>query len=335
MLDVIFFALKVIVVVLGIGSIVLLFAFLAARAAQKPEIEINPLDEKFKFYRDHLESFGLTKSELKKRKKEHKKEYKKEQEQPSVPRLFVLNFKGDRDASEVSNLKEEINALLQVASSKDEVLVRVESPGGSVQGYGLAAAQLLRIRQKGIPLVVSIDRVAASGGYLMACIANRIIASPFAVVGSIGVVASLPNFHKILKKWDVDYKEYTAGEFKRTVGLLTEITPKAEEKFISQLEEVHQSFKSFVGKYRPSAALETISTGEYWLASNSLSLGLVDELKTSDEYILDKFQDKWSLLSIKYEQKVPFMEKLSHVIAKGLHQSLQKFFEKLENRCYP
>ncbi len=334
MLEVLFFTLKVVVVVLGMGAIILLIAFVAARATQKPEIEIDPLDEKLKFYRDHLESFGLTKDEIKKRKKLHKKETKKEHE-INVPRLFVLNFKGDRDASEVANLKEEVNAILQVAETRDEVLVCIESPGGSVQGYGLAAAQLLRIRQKGIPLTVSVDRVAASGGYLMACIANRIIASPFAVVGSIGVVASLPNFHKILKKWDVDYKEYTAGEFKRTVGFLTEITPKAEEKFVSQLEEVHQSFKAFVGKYRPGAALDKISTGEYWLASNSLSLGLVDELKTSDEFILEKFHDKWSLLGIKYEQKVPFMEKLSHVIEKGLHHSLQKFFEKLENRCYP
>ena len=149
------------------------------------------------------------------------------------------------DAHEVESLREEITAIISIANpSKDKVLIRLESGGGVVHGYGLAASQLQRIKSAGIPLSVAIDKVAASGGYMMACVADEILAAPFAIVGSIGVIAQIPNFNKILKKNDVEFEQITAGEFKRTLTLFGENTDKAREKFREEIEQTHDLFKT-------------------------------------------------------------------------------------------
>jgi len=230
-MEVLIFALKALVVVLSLGSLFVLVAFLASRSQQKSELEVEPLDKKYQDFAFFLKSFTSSKEELKEAKKKLKAEKKQKDKEPPKKKVFVLNFDGDINASETENLREEITALLQVASAEDEVVVKVESPGGVVHGYGFAASQLLRIRERGIPLTVCVDKVAASGGYMMACVANRVVAAPFAILGSIGVVAQVPNFHRILKKHDVDYKEYTAGEYKRTVSLFGEITAQGEQRF--------------------------------------------------------------------------------------------------------
>src|SRR5699024_4687864 len=158
------------------------------------------------------------KARLKARKKTRKAEKKaaKAGHQHVKPRLFVLNFDGDVRATGVRDLREEISAVLQVARKEDEVLLRLESPGGVVNGYGLAASQLTRVRQHGIKLTIAVDKVAASGGYMMACVGDRIVAAPFAIVGSIGVVGQVPNFNRWLKERDVDFEMHTAGNYKRT-----------------------------------------------------------------------------------------------------------------------
>ncbi|MEN8380856.1 protease SohB [Acinetobacter radioresistens] len=202
-------------------------------------------------------------------------------------KIYVIDFKGDVQASAVENLREEITLILATAKAgKDRVVVRLESPGGMVHGYGLAAAQLVRLRDAGFHLTICVDKVAASGGYMMACIANEIITAPFAVVGSIGVVAQVPNFNRLLKEHNVDFELYTAGEYKRTVTMFGENTPEGKAKFEQELQQTHALFKHFVEKYRPKLNVEKVATGEHWYGQDALDLNLVDELKTSDEYLL-------------------------------------------------
>jgi serine protease SohB len=228
-------------------------------------------------------------------------------------RIYVLDFQGDLQASQVRFLRTEITAVLSVAGEGDEVLVRLESPGGMVHGYGLAASQLDRVRRRNIPLVVAVDKVAASGGYLMAVVANRILAAPFAVVGSIGVVAQVPNVHRLLKRHDVDVEVLTAGKYKRTLTVLGENTEEGRQKFIEELEDVHRLFKEFVGSHRAELDLEAVATGETWYGQHAVEQALVDEIVTSDEYLLrasedaDIYEVRWA------EHKRPIERLLSQV----------------------
>ncbi|QNX16853.1 protease SohB [Acinetobacter seifertii] len=202
-------------------------------------------------------------------------------------KIFVLDFKGDIQASAVENLREEITLILATAKAgRDRVVVRLESPGGMVHGYGLAAAQLVRLRDAGFHLTICVDKVAASGGYMMACIANEIISAPFAVVGSIGVVAQVPNFNRLLKQHNVDFELYIAGQYKRTVTMFGENTPEGKAKFEEELQQTHVLFKHFVEKYRPQLNVDKVATGEHWYGQDALDLNLVDKLETSDEYLL-------------------------------------------------
>ncbi|WP_224991451.1 protease SohB [Acinetobacter pittii] len=202
-------------------------------------------------------------------------------------KIFVLDFKGDIQASAVENLREEITLILATAKAgRDRVVVRLESPGGMVHGYGLAAAQLVRLRDAGFHLTICVDKVAASGGYMMACIANEIITAPFAIVGSIGVVAQVPNFNRLLKEHNVDFELYTAGQYKRTVTMFGENTPEGKAKFEEELQQTHVLFKHFVEKYRPQLNVDNVATGEHWYGEDALDLNLVDKLQTSDEYLL-------------------------------------------------
>ena len=202
-------------------------------------------------------------------------------------KIYVLDFKGDTAASAVENLREEITLILATAKAgRDRVVVRLESPGGMVHGYGLAAAQLVRLRDAGFNLTICVDKVAASGGYMMACIANEIVSAPFAVVGSIGVVAQVPNFNRLLKEKHIDFELYTAGQFKRTVTMFGENTAEGKAKFEEELQQTHELFKHFVEKYRPQLNVEKVATGEHWYGKDALELNLVDKLQTSDEYLL-------------------------------------------------
>ncbi|WP_168405197.1 protease SohB [Acinetobacter indicus] len=202
-------------------------------------------------------------------------------------KIYVLDFKGDMAASAVENLREEITLILATAKAgRDRVVVRLESPGGMVHGYGLAAAQLVRLRDAGFYLTICVDKVAASGGYMMACIANEIISAPFAIVGSIGVVAQVPNFNRLLKQHNIDFELYTAGQYKRTVTMFGENTEEGKAKFEEELQQTHSLFKHFVEKYRPQLNVEKVATGEHWYGQDASDLNLVDKLQTSDEYLL-------------------------------------------------
>lgn len=227
-------------------------------------------------------------------------------------RVYVLDFQGDIFAKQSHGLSQEISAILATADPKlDEVLIRVESAGGAVHSYGYAASQIARLKQAGIKTTVAIDRIAASGGYMMACVADKIISAPFAIVGSIGVVAELPNFNKIITDYGVDYKQYIAGKYKRTVGTWTPITEEGEAKFIADLQATYELFKSHVATYRPHVSIEEVATGEHWYGSQALQKGLVDEVKTSDEWIVDKIiRGNSEVLKLAYIADKPWGERV-------------------------
>ena len=207
---------------------------------------------------------------------------------PSRRNVFVIDFDGDIRASAVTALREEVTAVLGIAGEEDEVVVRLESPGGTVHGYGLAASQLARLRARNVALTVCVDKIAASGGYLMACVASRIVAAPFAILGSIGVVAAVPNAHRALTRLGLDYTDVTAGEHKRTVSFFAPLREEGLAKLQSQVEETHDLFKSFVHEMRPSLDVDRVATGEHWHGTRALELGLIDELGTSDDWLLLK-----------------------------------------------
>ncbi|MCW8832124.1 MAG: protease SohB, partial [Colwellia sp.] len=284
------FLAKTVTFVIAVIAIVAVAAASAIKQKHKKgELEITDLSEQFEDVEQEVVHALLNKEELKQKEKADKKIAKEQAKKEKAlakesansdsedateakSRVFVIDFKGSIDAKEVSSLREEVTAILSVASKNDEVFVRLESGGGMVHGYGLASSQLDRIRQREIPLTVSVDKVAASGGYMMACVANNIIAAPFAILGSIGVIAQLPNFNKLLKKNDIDFEQFTAGEFKRTVTMFGENTEKGKEKFIEELEETHVLFKDFVSEHRPSLDLEKVATGEHWFGTKALEL---------------------------------------------------------------
>jgi len=243
-------------------------------------------------------------------------------------RLFVVHFDGDIKASALSNLREEITAILQVAGKEDEVVVALESPGGMVANYGLAASQLARVRSAGVKLTIAVDKVAASGGYMMACVADRILAAPFAMLGSIGVVAQLPNFHRLLQRNDVDFELFTAGEYKRTVTMFGENTPEGKEKFQSDLEEIHTLFQHFVSEYRPQLDIAKVATGEVWFGQRALDLALVDELKTSDEYLTSRAQNA-DLYQVEYKERQNIAKKIGFATQSGIESALARLFSRL------
>ncbi|WP_374073381.1 protease SohB [Bdellovibrio bacteriovorus] len=329
------FAAQTFLILFAILAVIITIAILASKAGHKSEIQVELLHKKYKNFRHLLKSHTLTKSErkdLKKKLKEERKNQDKESREQEK-KIFLIDFEGDIKASAVENLREEVTAVLTTATPQDEVVVRVESPGGMVHGYGLAASQLLRVREKGIPLTVCVDKVAASGGYLMSVTANKILCAPFAIVGSIGVVAQVPNVHRALKKFDVDYKEYTAGEYKRTVSLLGEITAKGEEKFKEQLEDTHVLFKSFVHKFRPNMNLAEVATGEYWYGEQAIAKGLVDEIRTSDDYLLG-LSEKHQIVKVKYEHHESLSDKLTGIIGKAFKKGSLSIIEELETRRF-
>ncbi|MFT4059988.1 MAG: protease SohB [Legionella sp.] len=273
------FLLKTLTIV--VAFLVIFAGFFSMSRKHKPKLEVSSLNEHY----EHLHSL-INKEVL--GKKPPKKKKKKNDKQPV---LYVIDFHGDMKASQVEQLREEITAILSVARQEDEVLVRLDSPGGVVNGYGLAASQLQRIRDKNIPLTVSIDKIAASGGYLMACVAHRIIAAPFAIIGSIGVVTQIPNFYRWLKKHDIDVELLTAGEYKRTLTLFSENTEKGRKKVQEDLEKIHITFRNYIINNREHLDIDQVATGEHWLAKDAFDLHLVDELSTSDDYLINKMSE--------------------------------------------
>ena len=329
------FLAKAVTVVIAALFIIITIANVGERRRHHEEdgdIEVMRLNERFEHFANTLRMTVLDRNALKayfKNQKEKDKKAEKEPKDDNKKRVYVINFNGDIRASATDNLRQEITAILSIANKDtDEVVANLESAGGMVHGYGLAASQLARIREAQLPLTICVDKVAASGGYMMACLANTIIAAPFAIIGSIGVVAQLPNFHRLLDKWDIDYEVLTAGEYKRTLTVFGENTEAGRQKFIADLEDTHSLFKEFVSDYRPQLEIEKVATGEHWYGKQALGLGLVDKLMTSDEYLLSasKVAD---IFAVRFVHKQNFMQKVGLTAGATLDGVLVKWWERL------
>lgn len=292
--------------------------------AKKGQLEFTDLSKHYRLQTAELQQRLLDKKEFKQWHKSQQKELK--QQPDALPCLFVLEFNGSMDARETESLREEVSAVLAIAKPDDEVLLRLESGGGVVHGYGLAASQLDRLRQQNISLTIAVDKVAASGGYMMACIGTKIIAAPFAILGSIGVIAQLPNFHKLLQKNYVDFEQFTAGEFKRTVTLFGENTDKGRQKFQQELEETHGLFKRFVEQHRPQLDVSRVATGEHWFGYQALDLQLVDQIQTSDDYLMTKLSSH-RVFKVTYQLKKGLAEKVGMGSANVLSLWWQKLVQ--------
>ncbi len=308
-----FFSSKLFIILIFILLLLAAILGMATRSKDKlrGRISIKNLNKKYQETRETLSAEIMSKAQFKKFNKEQTKINKrKEKKLDKQKNIFIIHFNGDIKASAVSSLREEVTAILGVATSHDEVVVKIESGGGMVHAYGLAASQLMRIRQQHIPLTVIVDKIAASGGYMMACIANKILAAPFAIIGSIGVVAQLPNFHRLLKDKHIDFEQITAGQYKRTLTLFGENTSKGREKMHEEIEDIHRLFKNLIKENRPTIDIDSVATGEHWMGSQALTLNLVDELRTSDDYLFAQAKDA-KLYEICYHMKKSFAEKMS------------------------
>lgn len=305
------------------------------RPQEGGQIEVRRLNERYEAMRDALRSASLDPKVYRKLRKRESKEKaraaKAAGDASPGPRVFVLDFDGDLRAGAVDALREEISAVLTLAQAEDTVLLRLESPGGLVHGYGLAAAQLERLRARGLRLVVSVDKVAASGGYMMACVASEVIAAPFAVLGSIGVLAQLPNLNRLLRKHDIDYEVITAGQFKRTLTLFGRNTEEGRRKFREDLEETHELFKEHVARWRPALDLAVIATGETWYGNRALGLGLVDRLGTSDEWLQDAADAGTVLLEVSYTERKRIVDRVGALLEAAVTRGVGRALDELRS----
>ncbi|AEO08081.1 protease SohB [Buchnera aphidicola] len=304
-------------------SILILFNIIKKnKTNNKSILNITLLQNNYEKIKNNILLSKMTKFEkkiwLKKEKNKDKKIFQNKT-------LYVLDFKGDVYANQVLGLREEISAILSVANKHDAVLLRLESCGGVIHGYGLAAAQLQRLRQRGIYLIVSIDKIAASGGYMMACVADYIVSAPFAIVGSIGVVGQIPNFNKLLKKHNIDIELHTAGDYKRTLTMFGNNTEETRNKFCEELNTTHILFKNFIKDMRPSLNIEDVSNGEHWFGTMALKKKLVDQISTSDDILIAKMQE-YTLLSIKYVYHKTILEHFTSLISDKIEKILLKIF---------
>tara|TARA_B110001450_G_scaffold129910_1_gene122145 strand:- start:4369 stop:5448 length:1080 start_codon:yes stop_codon:yes gene_type:complete len=304
-------------------------------------LEITPLNQQFEDLKDTMliatTDESLQKAEEKKLNKAKKKQLSDEKKAskkvseslaPQRSKVYVLNFDGNISASAVGHLREEITAVLTQATPNDEVLLKLESSGGMVHSYGLASSQLDRLRKKNVPLTVCVDKVAASGGYMMACVADKILAAPFAIIGSIGVVAQMPNFNKVLKKHDVEFELLTAGEHKRTLTMFGENTEKGREKFIEELEDTHQLFKDYVSTRRPQLDIDKIATGEIWFGSRAKDMALIDDIQTSDEYLVSRIEEA-DVFEVAYVFKKKLHQRLGLAAEESADRLLLKWWSRL------
>lgn len=354
------FLAKVATIVIAIAVVIGIIAANSNRVkkgGKKGSIRVTQINDHLEEMRDSLREGVLDPEELKlvdkaekKKDKEEskakkaqlKKEAKKsaqgsdgetDSDKERKKRVYVLGFKGNVSADGVESLREEITAVLSLADQQDEVIVKLESPGGMVHAYGLASSQLLRIKNQKIPLTICVDKVAASGGYMMACLADRLVAAPFAIIGSIGVLVQLPNFHRVLKKHDVDYEIISAGEFKRTLTTFGEITQKGKDKVQEDVETIHEIFKQWVKDHRPSVDIDKIATGETWVGMQAKERYMVDEIKTSDECVVSACEHA-DVFEVEFEFKKSIQDKLGSAFEGAAERTISKWFEKSSESNY-
>ena len=343
------FLAKTITVVVAIAIIIALAVSAGMKnqeSTSRGHIEVSKLNERFDQLSMAVKSVILPPEEVKAQAKEKKKKAKAEAKQRKAEaknkseepgdvkkRVFVTDFHGDIKASATEDLREVVTAILSIAREGDEVVLRLESQGGMVHSYGLASSQLRRITSRDISLTICVDKVAASGGYMMACVGQKILCAPFAMIGSIGVLAQLPNFHRLLKKHDVDYEMFTAGEYKRTITMFGENTDKGREKFTEELEDTHELFKDFIRQNREQVDIDDVATGEVWFGIRALERNLVDGIETSDQYLFD-LKDEADIFEVQYTHKKSIPEKLGMSVEHGIDRVVSRWWQRFNSRFF-
>jgi serine protease SohB len=295
-------------------AVVVLLILSSRRGGHAEGLSVEHLNRRYEDAADAVKRAiagkGPFKKQAKARQKERKRAAKERANQETArPRLFVIDFKGDLRASAGASLREEVTAILGVATEHDQVLVRLENPGGTVHEHGFAASQLMRIKRRGLRLLIAIDKVAASGGYLMACVGDHLLAAPFAIVGSIGVVAQLPNFHRLLEEHGIAFEMLTAGRYKRTLSLFGKNTDEGRDKLQQEIDEIHELFKNQIREHRPQVDLDQVATGEHWYGVRALELKLVDELRTSDDFLIEAAKER-DVYAVSYKRRRSFPERV-------------------------
>jgi serine protease SohB len=324
-----FFAAKTGLILIAVLIAMGFAVFLLSRSRNRPALEIEKLNTRFRDFRQQMQSQIMGRRDFRQLARNERKANRKERDEPNEHRVFVIDFLGDIRALAAENLREEITAILSIAKITDEVVIRLESGGGLVTAYGLAASQLDRIRTRGIKLTICVDKIAASGGYMMACVADHLIAAPFAVIGSIGVIAQVPNLYRLLEKNAIDYREVTAGEYKRTISMFGEITSSGLEKFKSQIEETHGLFKDFIVQHRSRVDITRVATGEHWYGTQAAELNLVDEISTSDDYISAKIESA-DVYRVRFHGRKRISERLSESLASVFHNLIHRIWNDVD-----
>lgn len=329
------FAAQLLILTVVLGMVIAVLARARSEAgSDRLRLRIEELNQRYEYRRRRLALAAAAPSVRKRLLKGFRRDDKqrlkasKGQAEPEQT-VWVLDFRGDIKASGVNRFAEEISAVLASAGEGDEVVLRLESAGGLVHAYGLAAAQVERLKEARLTVTVCVDKVAASGGYLMACAADQLRAAPFAVLGSIGVVAQLPNLHRLLKRHDIDVELLTAGEYKRTLTVFGENTDEGRDKFQSDLEHTHQLFKAHVARHRPALDIEAVATGEIWYGRDALERGLIDALGTSEAYLMSRLPQA-RVLSIRLEPRNTLGGRLGMAVSKGIEAGLERVLERLD-----
>ena len=299
------------------GLIALVFVVAIIGGSRKKEegatLKVTNLNDKYNDLKSVVMQAVMDKKQFKQQIKDQAKQAKAAKKSATVdkpkPKLYVLEFNGDIRATGVATLRDEITAMLSIAEPQDEVLLKLENAGGVVHEHGLAASQLKRINDAKLNFTIAVDKVAASGGYMMACVADKIVSAPFAILGSIGVLAQLPNFNRLLDKAGIDFEQHTAGEYKRTVTMFGKNSEKERDKLKLELQETHTLFRDFVQEHRPKLDIDKVSTGEHWYGKQALEMDLVDELITSDDFLVNALET-FDIFEIKMEVKKGLQDKL-------------------------
>ncbi|KAL7534110.1 hypothetical protein ACHAWF_004724 [Thalassiosira exigua] len=196
--------------------------------------------------------------------------------------LFVTRFPGDVTASQLNELREEVTGILRASQPRDEALLILQSGGGTVTGYGLAAAQLQRFKANGMKLTV------------------------------IGVISEIPNAYDRLKKEGIEFQTVTAGKYKRTVTPTKKVTKEDLAKSTEDIQEIFDLFKSFVASQRPQLDIEDVATGDTWFGEDALEKGLCDELAAADDVLLEFADGGYDLYEVAYD---PGSERAGRLLA--------------------
>ncbi|WP_343192796.1 S49 family peptidase [Buchnera aphidicola (Taiwanaphis decaspermi)] len=221
--------------------------------------------------------------------------------------LYILDYNDKIKKNKIKKLREEISSIILVAKKNDEVLLRLENTSDIVYEYGLVIAQLQRLRKKGIKLIISIDKIVSNGGYIIACVADHISASPFSIIGPINIVVNIPNIDKYTQTSNLNNQLNDCNTFTK-LTLIKNNTKIYVNKIFNKLDIKKYIRNSFIKDMRPSLNLNKIFNQNYWIGENAINEKLIDSINTSDDILFSK-KDTHNLLKIKYVYKSNIVEK--------------------------